>query len=231
MAEIAKEIEKWQSTEAQETLKKCGMCKGMDVIDFGCGALYWTIPAVHIVGEEGTVYAIDADKCVIEFADKTCKQQGISNLVPIRMKNDKMFSFDQYTDFIMYYDIFHSMGPTMESKILANIELMKEFNRLLRPNGILTVAVFNEICSVQDAVNGPFTAKGRPKWFQVDYKKGLELYGVINLIEGCGFKLINTITDSAVHFDEIEKHIDQPEIVNLSFDELERRDIWVFKKK
>lgn len=230
MSEIEKEIKKWQLAQAQQTLKKCGLHKGMDVIDFGCGALYWTFPAVHIVGEEGTVYAIDADKYVIEFASKTSKQQGISNLIPIRLKNDKMSSFDKYADFIMYYDIFHSMGPTMERKILANIELMKEFNRLLRPSGILTVAVFNEICSVQDTVNGPFTAKGKPKWFQVDYKKGLELYGVIKLIEDCGFKHIDTITDSAVHFDEFEKHIDLPEFVVGAFDELERRDIWVFEK-
>lgn len=223
-------IKKWQLSEAQQTLEKCSLHRGMDVIDFGCGALYWTLPAVHIVGEEGTVYAIDADKYVVEFAKETCKQQGISNMIPIRLKNDKMSSFDQSVDFIMYYDLFHSMGPTMKRKILTNIELMKEFNRVLRPNGILTVAVFKEICLVQDAVNGPFTAKGRPKWFQVDYKKGLELYGVIHLIEGCGFQLIDTITDSAVHFDEIEKRIHQPEFANRSFNEFERRDLWVFKK-
>lgn len=230
MSNIIKEIHKWQQTEAKHTLQKCGLHRGMDVIDFGCGALYWTLPAVHVVGDEGMVYAIDGDKYVTEIASETCKHQRISNLIPIRLKNDKMSSFDKQVDFIMYYDVFHSMGTTMERKIHANIELMKEFYRLIKSSGILTVAVFNEICPVQDAVNGPFTAKGRPKWFQVDYEKGLELYGVIDLIEGCGFKLIDTITNSAVHFDEIEKHINQPELANKSFDELERRDIWVFKK-
>lgn len=230
MSNIMKGIQNWQQTEAKHTLQKCGLKRGMDVIDFGCGALYWTLPAAQIVGEEGMVYAIDVDKYVTETARETCKQQRISNLIPIRLKNDKMSSFDKQVDFIMYYDVFHSMGPTMERKIQANIELMKDFYRLTKSGGILTVAVFNEICSVQDAVNGPFTAKGRPKWFQVDYNKGLELYGVIDLIEGCGFKLIDTVTNAAVHFDEIEKHIDKPEYANKSFDKLERRDIWVFKK-
>lgn len=141
-----------------------------------------------------------------------------------------MSSFDRQVDFIIYYDLFHSMGPTMERKIHANIELMNEFYRLIKPSGILTVAIFSEICTVQDAVKGPFTANGKPKWFQVDYEKWIELYGVIDLIEGCGFKLVDTVTNSAVHFDEIEKHIDQPAHTNKSFDELERRDIWVFKK-
>lgn len=230
MAVITEEIKDWQLTEAQRTLNKCGLQKGMDVIDFGCGALYWTLPAVEVVGEEGIVYAIDANKYIIESVSKSVERKEISNLIPIRLKNDKMSSFNKCVDFIMYYDIFHSMGPTMERKIQANIELMKEFNRLLRPSGILTVAIFNEICLVQDAVNGPFTAKGKPKWFQVDYTKGLELYGVMNLIESCGFKLVNTIKNSAVHFDEIEKHIDQSEFYNKSIIDLERRDIWVFQK-
>lgn len=228
--DIISEIKSWQCTEAQQTLRRSGLRKGMDVIDFSCGALYWTMPAVNIVGEEGIVYAIDADKNVIEFIENMIKQQQITNLLPIRLKNDKMSYFHKSADFIMYYDIFHSMGPTMENKIQANTALMKEFHRLLRPNGILSVAIYNEICCVQDAVNGPFTAKGRPKWFQVDYNKGLELYGVFNLIESCGFKLIGTIKNSAVHFDEIEKHIDQPEFKNKSLEDLERRDIWIFKK-
>ena len=72
------------------------------------------------MGEEGKVYAIDCDKQIIESVNLIREEQKISNLFPIRLKDDKMTTFDKEVDFIMYYDVFHSMSSSMERKMLAN---------------------------------------------------------------------------------------------------------------
>lgn len=229
MISIMQNIEEWKCSEAIDTLKKCGLKKDMQVLDFGCGALYWTLPAAHIVGEKGCVYAIDRDKYQIEYITDFCKKNMEHNIRPLRLDNTKMSSFKEQVEVILFFDIYHAIGgPTLEKKIQANRELAKEFYRVLKPGGTLAVAVFREVTMVQDAEKGPFTPKGKPKWIYTDYEDGVRRYEIFDVLQSAGFVFAETLENKALHFDEIEKHMDTRNEQSIS--ELERRDIWLFRK-
>lgn len=63
---IQKEIQEWEQSEAIQTLNQCGLSQDMNVLDFGCGTPYYTIPASKIIWDSGIVYALDRDTFVIE---------------------------------------------------------------------------------------------------------------------------------------------------------------------
>jgi len=55
------DIKEWLNREGEAFLEDIGIKKGDVVLDFGCGAGHYTIPAAKVVSEEGKVYAMDKD--------------------------------------------------------------------------------------------------------------------------------------------------------------------------
>ena len=54
------ELKEFETVEAVETLKKCGIAEGMTVLDFGCGHGHYTF-AASIAAGSGKVIAVDSE--------------------------------------------------------------------------------------------------------------------------------------------------------------------------
>lgn len=225
------EIDAWQRGEALDTLRACGLREGMRVLDFGCGALYWTLPAARLTGPTGRVWAADRNPGVVKWAQQRAEAEGLCQLTAVRMSERTLAAFDETVDLILCYDLFHALASGREARIAANRQLLTQFHRLLSPGGVLSFAVFSELRSVQDPVSGPFTPQGKPKWFQIPYEQALAHYEVFPLIASCGFAPAGVVQNGGVHFDEIDKHMDRPKFADLHVSGLERRDIHNFCKK
>lgn len=67
-----------------DIFKLAGIEEGMNVADLGCGNLgYFSLPAARIVGKNGTVYAVDILKSVLESVATLAKEQGLDNVKTI----------------------------------------------------------------------------------------------------------------------------------------------------
>lgn len=208
----------WETHEAVDTLKQCGILPGMTVMDFGCGLGHYTVPASIATGLEGKVYAIDSNNWIILELEKRLMEQQNNNIILCKMDEKNLTQFHNCIDFIMYYDMFHAQKH-------KNKNILDSFYHSLSDNGILSFAVFSEIELIQDPVNGPKTLKGKPSWFRVSYSEALEHYKVILTIESCGFELIHVIEGKGIHFDDYRN-----KRTKLPFMTLERRDIYNFRK-
>lgn len=234
MCIIKEEIRQWEQNEALKILTECGLLPGMNVLDFGCGAPHYAIPAAMITGNTGTVYAVDQSEPVLEHIRQRIREEKIGNMKPVQYNEAGIRNFTDPVQFVLYYDLFHSVGRAakgIKNRIAENKALFREFHRLLSKGGIFSFAVYNEITLVQDPVNGPFSPKGRPKWFHVPYEEAFqEWYQLVPLIESCGYKLRNFVKNGGVHFDEIDFrfHVKKNQKMHLSA--LERRDIYNFVK-
>ena len=60
-----------------------GIKRGNIILDYGCGIGFNTIPAAEIVGEEGTVYALDIHPLAIKSLEKKIKKKGLKNVKTI----------------------------------------------------------------------------------------------------------------------------------------------------
>jgi len=52
-------LKEWFEKQGEDVLRRIGITEGQKVLDFGCGSGNYTIPIAKIVGDEGTVYALD----------------------------------------------------------------------------------------------------------------------------------------------------------------------------
>lgn len=64
-------------------LQACGLHPGMRVADFGCGHGHFSIPAAHIVGQRGSVYAIDLQHDLLKTVESFAKSESLANVEPV----------------------------------------------------------------------------------------------------------------------------------------------------
>ena len=82
--------------------------KDDSVLDLGPGMGYFTLPICEIVGNNGTVYAADIQKKMLDIIDLKAKQKNIENLKTFLIGDDGLnmdFSFDLILLFWMFHEV------------------------------------------------------------------------------------------------------------------------------
>lgn len=107
--------------------------EGITFLDLGCGAGDYAVWASSIVGRNGSVYAVDRWKGVIDALEHRCSTPKLANVKPIQhdIINPLPFS-DSSIDVCLTATILHALDlPSMGAKVFQEIE------RVLKPNGRL----------------------------------------------------------------------------------------------
>jgi SAM-dependent methyltransferase len=82
--------------------------KDDSVLDLGPGMGYFTLPICEIVGNNGTVYAADIQKKMLDRINLRAKQKNIKNLKTFLLGEDGLnidFSFDLILLFWMFHEV------------------------------------------------------------------------------------------------------------------------------
>lgn len=70
-----------QFIESTAVFDQLGIKEGYQVADFGCGGSgHFTFPLANLVGENGTVYAVDILKSVLSGIESESKRRGATNV-------------------------------------------------------------------------------------------------------------------------------------------------------
>jgi ubiquinone/menaquinone biosynthesis C-methylase UbiE len=116
--------------DPRDELVLIGLRAGQVVLDYGCGAGSYTIPAAQIVGDEGRVYALDVHPLAVEMVEKRAAKQGLANVKTIYSDRDTGLP-NSSVDVVLLYDVLHAV----QDKQL----LLQELGRVLKSGGILSV--------------------------------------------------------------------------------------------
>jgi ubiquinone/menaquinone biosynthesis C-methylase UbiE len=116
--------------DPEDELRQMGLRSGQVVLDYGCGAGSYTMPAAQIVGGEGLVYALDIHPLAIDMVEKRAAKEGLANVKTIYSDRDTGLP-DKSVDVVLLYDVFHAIRDRQS--------LLQELGRVLRPDGILLV--------------------------------------------------------------------------------------------
>jgi ubiquinone/menaquinone biosynthesis C-methylase UbiE len=127
--------------DAVPLLRNVGICEGQIVLDFGCGAGNYTIPAAGIVGSEGRVYAVDKERQGIwpsEGLEKLIQKiqlWRLGNIVVMKTSGELKIGLpDGFIDVVLLFDTLHYYYfPEKESRL----RLLTEVYRVLKPEGLL----------------------------------------------------------------------------------------------
>ena len=107
-----------------------GIKRGNIILDYGCGIGFNTIPAAEIVGEEGTVYALDIHPLAINSVEKKIREKGLKNVKTILSDLNTGLP-DESVDVVLLYNVL----PMIKNRSA----LIKELYRVLKPGGVLSV--------------------------------------------------------------------------------------------
>ncbi|MBN1232557.1 MAG: class I SAM-dependent methyltransferase [Candidatus Coatesbacteria bacterium] len=111
-------------------LNEVGISEGMQIIEFGCGPGSYTIPLSRLVGEQGKIYAVDRNPIALETTSEKLTKNKINNVTLIKTEC-RIDLADSCIDIVLLYDVFHLLEKPAE--------VLSEFHRLLKPEGILSV--------------------------------------------------------------------------------------------
>ena len=103
--------------------------KGQTVVDYGCGTGRFLKPASELVGESGSVFAVDIHELAVESAFQVIKKFGLKNVHPILTDGKSVSIPFQTADIVYALDMFHMVRDTSS--------FLKELCRITKPDGIL----------------------------------------------------------------------------------------------
>ncbi len=141
-------------------LKKAGIVEGMIVADLGCGGVgHFIFPAAHMVGNKGTVYAVDILRSALEAVESKAKIEGLNNIETVWSNLEK-------------YRATRIPNKSLDVALLVNVlfqnmdceTVVKEAARLIKPDGTLLIVDWNESPA-------PFGPPAEKKMKREDLKK------------------------------------------------------------
>lgn len=120
----------WLAERAAQVLASVPVRPGDVVVDFGCGAGTYALPAAEAVGESGAVYALDCD------TDRMAPVTGAAARTPTleAILGDGTTAIplaDGSCDVALVYDVLQKLDDREG--------LLREVHRVLRPGGVLSV--------------------------------------------------------------------------------------------
>ena len=128
-------------------LKAAGIRPGIKVLEVGCGTGFFTIPASHLVGNEGRVHALDIHPLAIKEVSNKIQKVGLENvsLTKANAVNTELAS--NSFDLILLFGVIPS--PTLPLS-----QLLPEMYRLLKENGTMAVWTTIPFCLVKSLTKG-----------------------------------------------------------------------------
>jgi ubiquinone/menaquinone biosynthesis C-methylase UbiE len=114
-----------------KALHDAGLQTGQTVLEVGCGPGFFTVPAAKIVGDGGSVLALDVNPVAVEHVRRKIQQAGVTNAKVIVANAAQTDLADQSFDLIFVFGFARAVGG-----IAA---IWPELHRLLKPGGSLSI--------------------------------------------------------------------------------------------
>ena len=173
------ERQQWQNPE--EILSGAGLRSGMTFIDVGCGEGFFSIPAAHIVGPAGNVYAFDSNGEAVHQLKVQAQEEKQYHLATRTGTGEDTVICEGCADIVFFGIDLHDFDDPLQ--VLRNAKVM------LKPEGILI----------------DLDWKDRPMEFGPPLEKRFSQEKAIGLMESAGFKIISARESGPYHYIVIAK--------------------------
>ena len=132
---------------AIKVLKRIGIRRGQNVLDFGCGYGIYTIPVAKIVGEQGRVCALDKDKEALDALMQKAESACLTNIERMETSGELEIKLaDESVDVALLFDVFHSFYFPQAGD---RRRLLGEIRRIMKPSAFLSISVWPNLIETE----------------------------------------------------------------------------------
>lgn len=114
--------------------------RDMDAADIGAGSGLIARLMAERVGPEGTVYAVDIAKNMVDYIERTAREQNLTNLKAVLGDAHSPRLAPRSVDRVAIIDTYHHFEHPAE--------MLAEIKRALRPDGMLVLVDFKRVPGV-----------------------------------------------------------------------------------
>jgi len=114
-----------------KVLRAAGLEPGQRVLEVGCGPGFFTIPAARIVGEEGSLLALDVNPVAVEHVQRKIEEADVTNARVIVTDAARAELPEGSFDLAFVFGFARPIGDMAA--------IWAELHRLLKPQGILSI--------------------------------------------------------------------------------------------
>ncbi|MCI4336597.1 MAG: class I SAM-dependent methyltransferase [Thermoplasmata archaeon] len=115
------------SEDPRALWKRCGLRRGMKVVDVGAGSGYYALPASDLVGPKGRVYAVDRSVELVDLIRERAQQQHRTNLEVVLSRAERIPLADSIADRVLLANVLHGISASTVAEAV----------RLVAPRGQL----------------------------------------------------------------------------------------------
>jgi len=105
---------------------------GLTVVEIGAGTGFWTETLSSLVGDSGTVYAVDVEPIMLEELRTLIREQGLTNVKVVASQAIAVPLRDHIADVAFLGFVLHELAEP--------IAFLREVVRLIKPGGTVLVA-------------------------------------------------------------------------------------------
>ena len=134
---------------------------GDTAVDLGCGPGFFTLPLVEMVGDEGSVIAVDFQQAMLDKVGARAERKGLASRIRLHRCEVGTLGLDgERADFALAFWMVHEV-PDQWRFLRETHELLRSGARLLlaEPKGHVVRAVFAHTLAAAEAVG--FRPAGR----------------------------------------------------------------------
>ena len=98
-----------KKSKADEILKTLNIQSGQTIADIGSGGGFFTFLFSYIVGETGTVYAVDTNKDFLEYIDSQAREKGLKNIHTVLATEQSVPVPHHSVDLVFVRNVYHHL--------------------------------------------------------------------------------------------------------------------------
>jgi demethylmenaquinone methyltransferase/2-methoxy-6-polyprenyl-1,4-benzoquinol methylase len=118
-----------------KTLQGADVKPGQTILEVGCGTGFFTIPAAHIIGEQGSIVALDLMVGFLEEVSKKVQTAELNNVKVVKGNALDTGLDDGSMDKVLLFGVLPFPSLPLDS-------LLPEMHRILKPDGSIAVWMF-----------------------------------------------------------------------------------------
>jgi ubiquinone/menaquinone biosynthesis C-methylase UbiE len=136
--------------------------EGMTAIDIGCGMGYLTIGMANLVGEKGSVIAVDIQQNMLNVLGRRAEKAGVAHRIHLHRSEPDRIGIDREVDFALTFWMVHEVPHRTELlEQIFQIIIPTGKYLLVEPKVHVSRACFEEI--TDDCMQIGFKTLGDPK--------------------------------------------------------------------